>query len=62
MSAQELVDFVRTQAKTVVAAASGHASMAALRERAAACVAPAFRGAASKQLRFGGPLHVLRRA
>jgi SAM-dependent methyltransferase len=61
MSAHELVDFVCTQATTLAAAASGHASMAALRERAAACLAPAFPGSASKELRFGGPLPVLRR-
>jgi hypothetical protein len=62
MSARQLVDFVCTQATTVVAAASGHASMAALRECAAASLAPVFPESVSKELRFGGPLHVLRRA
>jgi len=59
LSAPELSAFILTQASTVAAVESGHATLAELRARLVKCLHSLFAGAATRELLFGGTVHIL---
>jgi SAM-dependent methyltransferase len=61
LSSDQLSAFVRTQGSTVMAIASGQASPADLCNQLDRCISRLFKSAATKEVLFGGPLHILRR-
>src|SRR5262245_27902484 len=62
LSVPELSASIRTQATTIAAVESGHATLAELRERLEKCLVGLFAGAPTKELLFGGALSILLRA
>jgi hypothetical protein len=61
LSVAELSAFIRTQASTVAAVESGHATLAELREALDACLHRLFAGSPTRELLLGGVLSILLR-